>query len=229
MESENIIHIAFADDHDTVRESLIYLLNDLGGISVDIEAGDGLELLEKLKAAERLPDICMIDIRMPNMDGYDVLIQIREQWPDMKVLVLTGFDEQPMIIKMIMAGANGYLLKSNKPQVIKEALQSIRATGYFYSEQAPSTIYHLVENKAIKPVHFSDAEIDFIKHSCIDLQYNQIAAKMNISIRKVEGLRDRVTEKLNVTTRVGIVMYAIQSGLVPVEIDLLTAEKNKKN
>lgn len=226
MQDSNI-HIAFADDHDIVRESLIYLLNDVGGISVDIEANDGLELLEKLKIAERLPDICMIDIHMPNMGGYELLIQIREQWPDMGVLVLTAFDNQALVIRMIRAGANGYLMKSSKPSEVKEALQAIQTTGYYYSQLAPSAVFEIARN--IKFQHFSEAEIDYIKYSCMDLPHGEIAEKMNTTVRGVDGYRKKVSDKLGVDTRAGIIMYAIQSGLVTVEVNtsILKALKNK--
>jgi two-component system invasion response regulator UvrY len=218
MKDEHI-HIAFAEDHETVRESLTHFLNLLGGISVDIEASNGIELLEKLNNTPELPEICIIDVQMPYMDGYLLLIELKKRWPDIKVLVLTAFDNEALIIRMIKAGANGYLLKSCKPSMIKDALQSIRSSGYYYSQHASSAVFRLVENNHVRTQQFSEAEIQFIKYSCIDLTYNEIAAKMNTTVRSIDSFRDRVSNKLNVNTRAGIIMFAIQSGLVPVEVN----------
>jgi len=111
-------------------------------------------------------------------------------------------------------GGNGYLLKSCKPQTIKEALEEIHTTGYYYSHNAPSKVFQQIDNKTIKPMQFSEKEISLIKYACSDLSYNEIAAELNVSAKTIETRALRVSTKLNVSNRTGIVMYAIQSGIV---------------
>lgn len=213
------IHIAFADDHALVRKGVISMLQPLGGVIVDIQANDGRELIAELEKAAELPEICIIDISMPGMDGHTALLEIRKRWPKMKSLILTSFNDELHIISMMMAGANGYLLKDCDIEEMQSALESIRANGYHYSASANSTIFYLVETKSLKLPSFSDIEMEFIKICCSPLSISQIAHKMKISVGSAEGTRDRIFGKLNIKTRAELVLFAIKYGFISIEIN----------
>jgi two-component system, NarL family, invasion response regulator UvrY len=218
MEDQQLIHIAYAEDHVSVRKGIVSVLHAMGDIHVDIEADNAVDMLDQLVTAARLPDICMIDINMPQMDGFSLLIEIKKRWPDMRTLILTLFNREPYIIQMIKFGANGYLLKNCDPSEIKRALLSIYHTGYYYSHVANSILFESVLNNEVKLTSFTDAEKEFMKHCCSNLSYDEIAEAMNTTSRSVKGYRDRLFNKLDVNSRVELALYAIQSGIVPLEI-----------
>lgn len=211
-----LIHVAFADDHIVIRQGIVSLVEALGNIQVDIQADNGAEMLSKLEAADRLPDICIIDINMPVMDGYMLLLELKKRWPDMRTLIFTAFDNEPGIIRMIKAGANGYLLKNCRPDDLKDALFAIHHTGYYYSVSAGSDMFQRAE-KPVRQLKLTNGEIELLKRSCSELSYSQIATQMQTTIKSVEGYRDRLFSKLNVNSRAGLILYAIKSGIVPLE------------
>jgi len=218
MKEERIIHIAYADDHAIVRKGIITFIKEMGGIEVDIEAGNGRDLINQLEKAKTLPDICMIDINMPGLNGFDTLIEIKERWPQMRTLVLTIFDHELYIIRMIKHGANGYLLKSCDPEDIKRALTSIYLNGFYHSEMVNTQLLFAIKNKEVKLPHFTEKELQVLKYCCTDLSYAQIAQKMETTSRSVEGYRDSLFKKLKVNSRVSLALYAVQAGITPMEV-----------
>ncbi|RKR80694.1 LuxR family two component transcriptional regulator [Mucilaginibacter gracilis] len=217
MTTDTVIHIAFAEDHAMFRQAVISFLNTIGGVAVDIEVANGKQLLDKLEEASVLPDICVLDMSMPVMDGFTTLVHIRQRWPDMKILVLSGFKHEVYIVRMMMAGINGYVHKSCGIEEVKVALVAIHSEGYYYSDQANSTLFHLVKTNVIKLQQFNDEEIEFLKYCCTDLTFHQIAVKMNVTDRNVEGKRDKLCERLGVNNRVSLAMFAVHMGLVHIE------------
>ena len=218
MTDELVIRVAYADDHKVVRKGIISFINRLGGIQVDIEADNGRDLIKQIEAAKEIPDICMLDINMPEMNGFDTIIELKKKWPDIKVLVLTVFDVEIYIIRMIMYGANGYLLKSCDPDEIKNAIVSIYNHGMYYSDVVTRHFFNSVKNKEIKIPNLTGREIQVLNLCCGDLSYAQIAEKIGTTTRSVEGYRDSLFKKLNTNSRVSLAMFAVQFGLVPVEI-----------
>jgi two-component system, NarL family, invasion response regulator UvrY len=218
MTDELVIRVAYADDHKVVRKGIISFINKLGGILVDIEADNGRDLIKQIGEAVEIPDICMLDINMPEMNGFDTIVELRKKWPDIKVLVLTAFDIEIYIIRMIMYGANGYLLKSCDPDEIKNAIFSIYNNGMYYSDVITRHFFNAVRDKEIKLPNLTGREIQVLNLCCGDLSYGQIAEKIGTTTRSVEGYRDSLFKKLNTNSRVSLAMFAVQFGLVPVEI-----------
>jgi two-component system, NarL family, invasion response regulator UvrY len=206
-----IIHLAVADDHAIVRKGICAIIQSFGGFEIDIEADNGEELINKLEKAKTIPDICLLDINMPQKNGYDALIDIKIKWPTIKILVLTIFTNEYAIIRMLRSGANGYILKNCNPLDLKNALLTIQKSGYFHSD--------FLSTKANTEVSqlpkITDKEIQFLSLCCIDGGYKEIADLMGLSVRTVEGYRDSLFEKLKIKTRTGLVMYAISIGIVP--------------
>lgn len=213
---KNKIAVAYADDHVAVRKAITSYLHDLGGIDVTIEADNGKELIEKIGTGP-VPDVCIIDLKMPVLNGFETVPILRQKWKDMKILVLSTFVEEPYVVKMIRAGVNGYLSKSCDPEEIKAALMAIHSEGRYYSELFMENVALAVQQEHERPVRISEKERVFLVHSCSDMSYAEIALKMKCTVKSVEGYRDNLFRKLGVNSRVSLVLYAIRSGLVPIE------------
>lgn len=217
MKKDNPIQIAIADDHVIMRNGLSTLIASFPGFKVMLEADNGKELIEKLQQSSVKPDIVILDISMPVLNGYETLIELKKKWPDIKVLVLSMYNNEFSIIKMLRNGAKGYILKACDPNELNQALTDIHTRGFYNSELVSSRFFQLIHsnNEHLLP-RISDKEFQFLTHCCTELNYREIAQLMGMSTRTVEGYRDSLFEKLNLNTRIGLVMYAINTGIVPI-------------
>jgi len=213
--------IALADDHVVMRNGLASLLKDLG-YAILYEADNGKEFVEKTKK-ENLPDVALLDINMPKMDGYETALWLKENFPEVKVLALSMYDDDGAIIRMLKNGAKGYVLKDSNIADVKSAIESVVSKGYYYSELVTGKLIHSI-NHLDEPDHASikemlklnSREIEFLKLACTEMSYKEIAEKMFLSPRTIEGYRDSLFEKLNLRSRVGLVLFAIKNGIVNV-------------
>ncbi len=210
-----LIHIAIADDHSLMRKGLSDLIDSFGPFKVIIEAADGIELLELLQATEVQPDICILDVNMPRLDGFSTLTEIRKNWPQIRVLALTMYNNDYTIIRMIRNGANGYLLKNCNPIVFRDALLEIFHNGYYDPAPATAAAGAKAANEPSASLTITPKELEFLLLCCSELAYKEIANKMGVSPRTVEDHRDNLFRKLKVNTRSGLVMYAMRAGIVP--------------
>jgi DNA-binding NarL/FixJ family response regulator len=217
LKNDNLtLRIAIADDHQIVREGLIGILNSIGH-EVVADAEEGEALIAAIEALEAAPDVCLIDIKMKGMNGVQTTREIKRRWKDTHVLALTSFDDEMMVINMICAGAQGYLLKRQGKEKLREAIQSVYSRGLYFNEQMNSRLYHAVHNKEIKPVQLSELERSVLTHCCSGQNYELIAKKLNTTRRSVESTRDRLFEKFGVHGRVSLVLIALRLGFVPME------------
>lgn len=211
------IRIAIADDHTMVREGIVSMLSDEDAFEVVCSAANGRVLLDTISKMSAVPDICLLDINMPEMDGYQTLVALKDRWPDIRILVLSQFDHEFVIIKMLKAGARGYMLKDAEPSELKLAIREIMEKSYYHSRLVNGHLISLVQKgEDYTKLALSDAEQEFLKYSCSDLTYKQIADKMNLSKRTIEGYREALFNKLNVKSRTGLAIYALRLGIVPV-------------
>ena len=210
MQDKEKILVAIADDHTLLRKGLADLIDSFGPFSVNIQAGNGKQLLENLKKADALPHICILDINMPELDGYGTLTLLKQQWPSIRVLALSMYNNEFTIIRMLRNGANGYLLKNCDPIDFKNALLTIHETGFYVDGPIGSGLHNLPTNGAAT---ITPKEMEFLKWCCSELVYKEIADKMGISPRTVEDYRDNLFRKLKLNTRAGLVMYAINAGI----------------
>ncbi|MBL0183742.1 MAG: response regulator transcription factor [Chitinophagaceae bacterium] len=212
--------IALADDHSLLRIGLAQLVESLGN-TVLFEADNGKELLQKLDK-KNLPDVVLMDINMPEMDGFQTTQWLKQNHPDVKVLALSMYDNETSIIRMLKCGAKGYILKDAEPSELKAAIDAVMTKGFYYSDLVSGKLMHAInkmddDGEGLKNlVPLNDRETDFLKHACTELTYKEIADKMFVSPRTIDGYRDALFEKLHVKTRVGLVMYAIRNGIVNV-------------
>ena len=212
-------YIAIVDDHTMFRKGLITLINIFPGYSVLMDAANGKDFIAQLNP-KKLPDIVLMDITMPDMDGYATTEWLHKNYPDIKVLALSTMDSENAIIKMIKSGAKGYILKDAEPAELRFAFDQVMSQGYFYNElitrKVMSSVGDLVDSK--NPVSLfaklTERELEFLKYCCTEMTYKEMADKMFVSVRTVEGYRDALCEKLDLKSRVGLAMYAIKNQIV---------------
>lgn len=212
-------HIVIVDDHAMFRKGLSALINMFADYSILFDAANGKDFIAKLKPTH-LPDIVLLDITMPEMDGYATAAWMRANHPEIKVLAISTMDGENAIIKMIKHGAVGYILKDSEPSELKLAFDEVLSKGYFYNDlvtrKVLQSINQLIDDSSGLSLFASltQREIEFIKWACSEKTYQEIAKEMFLSERTIDGYRESVFGKLNVRTRVGLVMYAIKNNLV---------------
>ena len=215
-----MIKIALVDDHSLLRMGLASLMESQGN-TVLFEADNGKEFVNKLDA-NNLPQIVLMDINMPEMDGFETTQWLKQHYPGVLVLALSMYDNETSIIRMLKCGAKGYILKDSEPAELKTAIDNLLSKGFYYSDLVSGKLMHAInkmedEGGDLKNlVPLNDRETEFLKYSCTELTYKEIADKMFVSPRTIDGYRDALFEKLKLKTRVGLVMYAIKNGIVNV-------------
>lgn len=220
MTDKSYIPVAIADDHVMMRNAISNMISTFSGFKVVLEADNGQQLIDKLEHIDQLPEICILDIQMPIMNGYDTLIQLKKKWPNIKVLALSMYNHEFSIIKMLKNGANGYLLKGADLNELHKALQEIKGKGYYSSELVASNIFQLLHGENDSLLHkVNEREMEFLKYCCTELNYKEIGKEMGVSTRTAEGYRNALFDKLNLHTRAGLVMFAINTGLVQLNVE----------
>lgn len=214
------IKIALVDDHALLRKGLAELIKNIG-FPVIIEADNGKDFIAKLKP-NMLPDVVLLDINMPQMDGYETALWLKLNHPEVKVLALSMYDDENAIIRMLKNGAKGYILKDTDVSLLKEAIENVYQKGFHYSEMVTGRLIHSLNNldndynSTAQLLKLNEREIEFLKLACTEMTYREIAEKMYLSPRTIDGYRDALFEKLTIKTRVGLAIYAIKHGVVHV-------------
>jgi DNA-binding NarL/FixJ family response regulator len=205
--------IILVDDHQLLRKGLIKILNANGFTNI-IEAANGEELLEILKNTR--PDIILLDLHMPKMNGFESMKRIKEVNSHSKVLVLSMLDDHISINQMIKLGVDGYLLKDLEPNELIQAIEIVINGNNYNSELVNKQLSFGV----LKHDHFidrntlSERELEFLTYASSDLTYKQIAEKMFVSVRTVDGYRDSIYQKFNIKTRIGLVIFALKNKII---------------
>jgi DNA-binding NarL/FixJ family response regulator len=210
-------NIAIVDDHILIAKAIGSIIEEHSSYQVLYEVSNGKMLQEKFKQAKNIPDIVLLDISMPVMDGYETAQWLKQNYPDVLILTLSMQDDDESLIRMIKSGAKGYLLKNVEPQELIHAIDQLIEKGFYYPEWATSKVFKSLGQEELIAKHeikISDREQAFLQHSCSEMSYKEIAEKMFCSPRTVEGYRDALFEKLEIRTRVGLVLYAIRNKLI---------------
>lgn len=211
-----MIKIAIADDHLVVREGMASLLGKMG-FDVIIQAGDGDELLVQLGKADALPDVCMLDISMPRKNGFETAEAIRDNWPEIRVLVVTVHAESLYFARMIAAGAKGYVTKDAKAEVLRNAIMSVYQKGAYFSDAEEQRYMRSIARGEIKHPKLTAAEAEVLRLCCDELSANEIALKLHTSAKAVDSHKHNLFNKLAVKTTAGLVKAAIKYGFVQVD------------
>lgn len=212
-------NIAIVDDHILIAKAIASIINDNSSYKVLYEVANGKMLQEKFANKKNIPDVVLLDISMPVMDGFETALWLKQNHPDVLILTLSMQDDDQSLIKMIKNGAKGYLLKNVEPNELISAIDHLIQKGYFYPEWATSKVLMSLgeETKTNKEeIKFTDREIEFLKHACSEMSYKQIGDEMCVSSRTVEGYRDSLFLKLGIKTRIGLVMFAIKNKLIEI-------------
>jgi two-component system, NarL family, invasion response regulator UvrY len=211
--------IAIVDDHELMAKALSGLVQKYEEYEVIYEANNGKELLSRIKL-NMIPDVVLLDISMPEMDGFETALWLKNNYPEIKVIALSMNDKEESIVGMLRNGARGYLLKGCKPFELKQALDAVVQKGFYYTEFVTGQLIKSLNPETLHnpqdALRLNDREKEFIKWSCSDLTYAEIADKMCVSPRTVDGYRESVFQKLNVKSRVSLAMEAIRLKIVEV-------------
>jgi DNA-binding NarL/FixJ family response regulator len=215
--SNTSITIIMADDHEIFRDGFRVMINKFPEIKILGEAENGEELVE---LADRLkPDVILTDIKMPKMDGIEVTRQLASRPKPFNIIALSMFDEENLIIDMLEAGAKGYLLKNAHKDEIIEAIRTVHKDKTYYCDHTSARLMQLIARSRLIPERqkekpsFTERETDVIRLICEQLANKEIADRLHLSIRTIEGYREKIQEKMDVRNTAGIVVYAIREGI----------------
>jgi len=208
------LQIVLVDDHRLFRSGIASLINKLlPQYKILFEASDGEELMRKLTPKLK-PDILLLDINMPKKDGIATAQWLRNTYPDVKIIVLSMFEDADKVLLMIKMGVKGYLLKDAEPHEFEQALQRVAQGEVYYPDFVTRHLLNNFNQQQDQQVKLNNREIAFLKLAGTELTYKEIADQMCISARTVDGYRDQLFEKLQIKSRVGLVLYAIKNKLI---------------
>lgn len=218
------IRLVIADDHEIFRDGLALMLSRQPDITLVGQANNGRELLELLETVEA--DVVMTDLKMPLMDGITATRTLLQRLPHIRIIALSMFDEEELIVEMLEAGAKGYLLKNADKHEIIEAINSVYEDNIFYCKQTSAKLASMIVKSRFNPsrdnapVTFTDREKEIIRLICQQFTAQEIGEKIFLSKRTVEGHRTRILEKMNVKNTAGVVVFALKNNLIS-EAELL--------
>jgi DNA-binding NarL/FixJ family response regulator len=223
MPGNKTMRLALVDDHQLFRKGLLSLLEMVcSDCTILFEADNGIDLQKKLDPTNQ-PDIILLDVNMPVMDGFACVEWLTANYPLIKILVVSMIEKEESVVKMLKLGVKGYLSKDVEPKELGEALQAVVNKGFYYTDFITGKLVHSLQNNsgadAAHAAHsaalqsISDREKEFLQLACGELTYNEIAVKMFLSPKTIDGYRNSLFEKLGVKSRVGLALYAVKHGL----------------
>ena len=214
MESNLPIKVALIDDHILLRNALASLIDKSEVCKVVLQSNNGRQLKDELKS-ENMPDVILLDMNMPEMDGYETAIWLKTEYPYIKVLMLTMYDSELALIRLLQVGVKGFMKKDIHPSELIHAIEAVMQVGFYYSPQTSSKLAGLFReaadrNTLLQKVMLDTQEVDFLKFACSEMTYKEIAQRMKLNPRSIDGIRDNLFSRLDVKSRVGLAMYAIR-------------------
>ena len=220
MSTANIIKIAIADDHKIFRDGIKMALAGKENLKMLWEAEDGKDLMHKV--AIKKPDVILMDIRMPEMDGINAIEMLRKEYEDIKIIVLTMYDDQQMISKMMEMGANAYLTKTTDPEEIYEAILTCMNDDFYFNSLVNNAVMgKLIQKKNVRqhygstvPINFNEKEIKILQLLAEDKTTEEISKIIFLSPRTIETIRQNMKSKVNAKTIAGLIMYGMRNKLI---------------
>lgn len=210
------INIAIVDDHTLFRQGLSKLLSESNEVNVLFDAENGADMINKL-CKHPLPEVILMDITMPIMDGYDTTKWLKENHPDINVLALSMFEEDKPIIGMLKSGAGGYMLKQSKTGDLISAIRGIARQSFYINELVSGKLLRNIQNNQPQKTQnagLSANELKFLELCCSDYTYKQIADMMHLSPHTIDNYREALFQKFNVKSRTGLVISALKNELI---------------
>lgn len=214
------INIVITDDHKLFRKGIVALLDDFDFIDEINEASNGVELLALLSGMKTLPDVILLDLRMPVMDGVEAQQKIRNLYPDIKVIILTMEDDEQYILHLISEGVNGYLLKNADPEEMEMAIKKVVKYGFYFSDDISLLVMKNLNKKekaeTIFNPDFNERELQVLELICKEYSNGEIAEAFDVSIRTAEGYRQKLVEKSGAKNIAGLVVLALKYNWVTI-------------
>lgn len=208
--------VALVDDHTLLSQAIGNLVEGFDEFQTEGIFKNGQDLLTALKGEKINPEIILMDVNMPVLNGIETTKVLTSEYPSIKVLALSVEEEETTIIQMLKAGARGYLSKDIQKDVLWHALKTTLDTGFYHSPNVTQALLGNVTKKNNDLDELKEREIEFIQLACTDMTYREIADKMFLSPKTIDNYRDAVFAKLNIKNRVGLVLFAIKSGIYKV-------------
>jgi len=212
-----MIRLALVDDQLLFRKGMAMLLRDMAGVRVEFECANGKELLDALRTAK--VDIVLLDLDMPVMDGTASMRHLKQEFPEVKVIILSSHDEDRYITGLMELGANGYMLKSAEPDEIDMAIRAVAQSGFYLNDAVNKAMLHgLVKGRKVNPTFneidpLSERELEVLRAICHERTTPEIAAALFVSPRTVEFHRNNLLLKTGARNIAGLVVYAISKGI----------------
>lgn len=206
--------IIIVDDHQLFSQSLELLITSFKDFEVINHFENGKVFISYLQDnTDADVDLILLDVNMPVLDGVSTMKWIKENRPSLKVIALSVNDDEEIIIKMLANGAKGYLLKDTSPEIFKDAIISVIEKGFYFTELVSGMLVKKANDDS-KKISLKEKEIVFIKHACTEKTYKEIASEMCLSPKTIDGYRECLFDKLEIKTRIGLVLYAIKNKIV---------------
>ncbi|MDM1679861.1 response regulator [Myroides odoratus] len=202
-----VIKIGVIDDHKLFRKSFSFLLSQIEGVEVVFQCANGIELFESLKAKK--VDILFLDIQMPVMDGFQIAHRLNEKYPDLRVLILSSFNDSYSIERMLRYNISGYLTKNIEIAQLEKAIHSVFNGGVYYDKQIRELVKHLQTQQQTKDVTITDKEVEIIRLFANQYNGREIAKKLNVSIRTIEKHKEILMQKTGASNFIGVIIFAI--------------------
>jgi DNA-binding NarL/FixJ family response regulator len=217
-----MIRIAIADDEALFRKGMILLLEENEDMKIVVEAKDGQDLLKKLHSMDALPDVLLLDLNMPNLNGPESAKIIRQTMPELNIIILSTYFSKAFIINMIEIGACAYLPKNSVPEDVTKTIREVYKNGFSYDKYVLEVLHESINQRSrSKPlptfqIELSNRELEVLQLICEEYTTAEIAEKLFLSPRTVDGHRNNLLEKLNCKNVAGLVVYAVQNQIVKI-------------
>lgn len=218
MNQKHKYPVILADDHILLRDALANLINSFDRFNIAGTASNGKEVMSCFEKGIR-PELAILDLNMPEMDGFETSLWLQQHHPDVRVVILTMYDSEIALIRLLQVGVRGFLKKDVHPAELKEALISVAENGYYYTNNATGKLASFFQKNhlnqtSIEKALLNEKEIEFLKLASTDLTYKEIAQRMKLTPRAIDGYRDTLFDKLEVKSRVGLAIFAVKTGIV---------------
>lgn len=203
--------VVVVDDHALLSQAIGGLVEGFEQFTVLYTCMNGQELLEKFKNPKNIPDVVLMDVNMPILNGIETTTHLYKEYPGVKVLALSIEEDEGVILKMLRAGAKGYLMKDVKKGELQAALLEVIEKGFYHTNTVTKVLVDSLSEKQNPKNMLKERELEFIRHACTEMTYKEIADVMFLSPKTIEGYRNAIFEKLNLRNRTGLVIYAIRN------------------
>ncbi|WP_299215335.1 response regulator transcription factor [uncultured Aquimarina sp.] len=205
--------VVIVENHTLLSQALAELINGFSRFNVLYSCRNGEELIMRCKNKKNIPEIILMDINLPKMNGIETTSILKKEYPQVKVLALSTERNTKKILQVLQAGAKGYLPKDTEKRILEKALIEVQETGFYHTKDVSNLLLESLYAKKENNKILKEREIEFVKHACTEKTYKEIASDMCLSPKTIEGYRDAVFEKLNLKNRTAMVIYAIRNDI----------------